>query len=219
VVILRVLLCCIRGDAQGWNKLARIGSAVFGARAGASPPASNIAMSLAPTRPTNSGAPHKSTAAGVSARVSNDAPPLAPNRAMRLAPTKPTGSARAPDTNIAAGMSVRTHKDIAAVTAVGTEQTIARDVKVDVANCSNLREASENAIVESVAQLAKMLAARTPNRAMSLAPTKPTNSTRAPDPSTAAGVSVRRHKDIYAATTVATGQSIDHDWATRMIFK
>lgn len=35
VVILRSLLCCFRGDAQGWNKLTRVGSAVFGLRAGA----------------------------------------------------------------------------------------------------------------------------------------------------------------------------------------
>jgi peptidoglycan-N-acetylglucosamine deacetylase len=42
VVVLRALLCCVRGDAQGWNKLARVGSAVFGLRASASPLAPNI---------------------------------------------------------------------------------------------------------------------------------------------------------------------------------
>jgi peptidoglycan-N-acetylglucosamine deacetylase len=41
VVILRVLLSCLRGDAQGWNKLARVGSVVFGSQAAASPLASS----------------------------------------------------------------------------------------------------------------------------------------------------------------------------------
>jgi cellulose synthase/poly-beta-1,6-N-acetylglucosamine synthase-like glycosyltransferase len=40
VVILRALLSCLRGNAQGWNKLARAGSVTFDSQVIASPPAS-----------------------------------------------------------------------------------------------------------------------------------------------------------------------------------
>ena len=47
VVTLRVLLSCLRGDAQGWNKLARAGSVTFGSQAGAEgPPASSPSISV-----------------------------------------------------------------------------------------------------------------------------------------------------------------------------
>jgi cellulose synthase/poly-beta-1,6-N-acetylglucosamine synthase-like glycosyltransferase/peptidoglycan/xylan/chitin deacetylase (PgdA/CDA1 family) len=46
LVILRALLSCLRGNAQGWNKLARVGSVTFGSPAAADAQASSRNISL-----------------------------------------------------------------------------------------------------------------------------------------------------------------------------
>jgi cellulose synthase/poly-beta-1,6-N-acetylglucosamine synthase-like glycosyltransferase len=46
LVILRALLSCLRGNAQGWNKLARVGSVTFGSQAAADTQASSRNISM-----------------------------------------------------------------------------------------------------------------------------------------------------------------------------